>query len=471
MDFNISGVRSGDYLELELDVVLPVDVGPGGDAQVMLVEHDDLETAWVASAPLTSSGESRYRMPPVALPGQRVLEISAVIFGNDPAASLRLQRGTHFKDACFIVPDTDGPVVTGPAALEARQQLVQAREALLTAPVISVEPEPHRRFRAVTLVEGLLLTQSMAVPGVSARGITRSTLSAGGPDVLNGILQQLGWPSRVLLEPWIEQDQQSRPTAAIVLPDVRAPSPDAALATMRNTVDQMVLLLTLYRQALPSLVATVVEAFDDDLRSWQPVGLLQHGPRYTGNMLGGSMSGEDRRRLLADWRALNGYEGPVRLWLRLFVEARNESSFDFKMFRLFELVETIARERVPPGQPVLADDGTQLTAGRQPATTSKARGLVYQLLAEATVNQSGFLPSGCRDLWQAVGVWQAFRDATTHYGGYRPDDALQQAQWWHGLIGDVLAVGGASGMDPRNEHEFALERLVVDVLYGELGHL
>ncbi len=113
----------------------------------------------------------------------------------------------------------------------------------------------------------------------------------------------------------------------------------------------------------------------------------------------------------------------------------------------------------------------RLTAGGQPATTSKARGLVYKLLAEATVNQSGFLPSGCRDLWHAVGVWQAFRDATAHHGGYRPDDALQQARWWHGLIGDVLAAGGASGMDPRSEHEFALERLVVDVLYGELGHL
>jgi len=87
--------------------------------------------------------------------------------------------------------------------------------------------------------------------------------------------------------------------------------------------------------------------------------------------------------------------------------------------------------------------------------------------------QSSFCgPQPAEDLWQTTAVWYAFRNATAHYGGFRPGSPLQVGQRWYQTALDARTLVDAMGSayeGRRNPYLGAIQRAAEFVLHGELN--
>lgn len=397
--------------KLRVRVRRPVGLDDTANINVQLAGHDDVESSWRASIPPTIEGESLATELDVQ-PDWGVLEVSAIVVpgGNSWRA------GTDFEHEYFV--ERDGDLLTGDAAAAVLRQVRANREALYHQPIGT----GSGRYRAIVLAEGIRLTTDLRVPGLEIRRLMDSTRGVDVAEILNAVLAQLAFGVRVTPESWAKEHEGRRPTIVVVAEDVRADIASDAARTVASAADDVLGLLALQRDAAPTILAGMVESVGVDpprVSGWSGV------PHYGGNLLGGFISGESQSDLVGLYQGLQG-DDVLRLWLALHRDALAEERWDFRFFRHFNLLETMARRVLGEGAPVVGFDGIPIIGGDgKPVTTSTAAGKVFALLKlwseRSQSAEMNLATPGAASLWEEVQVWVGIRNAVAHDGAYRAD--------------------------------------------------
>jgi hypothetical protein len=388
-----------------------------GNEQVTVVlwGHDRLESGWQASIPARQEADTLVAELD-ADPSWRVLELAAL----EVPSGRRIVAGTDFGREYLVLGDDS--VVTGDAAAAAFQEVQVERQAFYDQPLGT----EGNRYRAVLLAEGVLLSGPLQIPGMVVKPLSNSTRGADLAQIMNDVLAQLNLHTRVLPQLWVNEHRTRRPTLVFTADDVRAPDVRRAVQTVFEVAEDVLALLALQRDAAPALLAGIIESTDVDPP--QGAGWIGLSP-YRGNLMGGFISGESQAAFVSLHEGLHR-DPRLRLWLSLHHDALAEERWDFRVFRHFNLLETISREMFGEGSAVVRFDGSPIIGGDgKPVTTSSARGKVYALLrwwSEVVSSAEGNLCApGATSLWDEVGVWVGLRDAVAHDGGYRADSGLR----------------------------------------------
>jgi hypothetical protein len=411
----------GDLVEVRINI----DVG-APELSIEFAGHDEVAVRWVASTNTARVGEGdEYRGElSTSIPA----ELLEVIRVRDPSDSTNYE----VAERLFLRPPKEGPWVGGPPA-QAKQQLLRTkRKDLFEAPLrgADVGGVPHASFAVAMLLDNLYLTSVQRLPGLQVIPMSSSSLGSDEVRVVNDVLGELGFSQRLSEIAWVQDMTRNRPAAVIQASEVLAASPEDAFKIAQSHAYPLLDLLTLRRGAKPRLLCGVVgQALPDG--SLGIVGSWIEGRLYTGNLLGGFLSGEDPHSLLAQWRRLQADARPA-LWLSLYADAVAEERWDYSLFRRFNLLEGIGAELLPWDRIVLDSNAKPFAQPNgDPYTTGHARGKVFELLRgvavksqEAESNFTAQPASGARTtLWDEVGPWVAIRNAVAHRGSWERESA------------------------------------------------
>lgn len=279
-------------------------------------------------------------------------------------------------------------------------------------------------FEALCVVERLLLTTPMRLPGIEILPLDTANAGEHEAKLLNEIFSALGRSERMDPGWWGQRSEASRPWAALRVKSIWAGSIDEAAALAASERERTLHLLAVGRGSRGVPVATLIRPFDVG----QQGGILPELPGYTGNLLGGFLSGEDQHSLLMKSEAIDR-DPVVALATKLYREARAEMNPDFAYFRYWSLLELIADARVPSNRTVVRLDGSDWPEGG--GSTNFAAPRVYELLKASFQNvdeRSSVQPAP--GLYEAVRGWYGRRNATAHYGAFDPTSGAQQKQSW-----------------------------------------
>lgn len=134
-------------------------------------------------------------------------------------------------------------------------------------------------------------------------------------------------------------------------------------------------------------------------------------------LAGGFIPGESQSQLLAQYRAVDA-DPLVKLCCDLYGEALHDRSVDARFLRFWSILEVISGARMPINVTVRLRDGTPWPHPNA-STTNTAAPRVYRYIAEI-LDRRGIdeasLVRPAADLYEAVRVWYARRNATGHYG-------------------------------------------------------
>jgi hypothetical protein len=348
----------------------------------------------------------------------------------------------HSIDSTEIsVVNPAAAVTTVEEAYERRAALMRDQEARYARGLGDPSTPGNIEHRVLCAVERLLVTTRMRLAGVEVLPVTHRPRGEEQRAMIDALLAQVGWPTRVDPEAWGDRVEPSRPWTAIVCAPVWAPTFEEAAALAWNARDELIAVLGLNRGARGRSVGTVIEQRqpDDSIRHRVYI----EDARYGGNLLGGFTSGEDQAGLLAQQAALHS-DALLRLCVDLYSEALADPSPDARYLRLWSVLETLSGARLPSGQPVQRLDGTAWPD--HPGTTSVAAARVYRLIADhlqsRSVDEPSFV-SPASDLYEAVRAWYARRNATGHYGRFVVGDPRQVARGWYERAQQTVAAAGA----------------------------
>ena len=391
------------------------------EMRIVLIQEDAVDVYWQATFSLylvNSLWNGRLALEPSQ--HRRLFRVSQIVVEN---ASTAITPGF-----AFLEPLEDGIWDTGPEAIEFQQQLAAKRDHLYNVPLTRDYPsDACQVFRAVAIVEGLLLTMPQRVPSIVALPITNNSLGMDSRDILNAISPQFEIHGAIPSDIWQSHLRGRKNVTAMVISDIRSPDAESACKISQQPLINFSNLLGRRRNAVPKLLGGLIAKRSLDGTTFQYEGCWTNEPSYQGNLAGGFVSGEDQHHLLNQWTDLSN-RPRAQLWLSLFQDVRSTTRWDHQFLRLFILLEAMATERFPNpiqvvdpvGNPMLKTDG-------RPYMTSSARGGVYQMIADlcrtGSFSESFFSTrlnsSGNQaDLWEEVGVWTDLRNEVVHEGGW-----------------------------------------------------
>jgi len=390
-----------------------------GEVRVVLTRHGDIATQWWADLACHSQDDhwvGELHAPREASP--RLAELAKVTTPDGQQAALP-------PIVLQLEQIGDGEWQSGELAESERQRLGSAREATFGQPLIAQgATAASPTFSVVMAVDNLLATVVQRVPGMQVIPIQRSTLGSDLIDFLNSAAAQLGFATGIEPQAGLDHVRQRRPAAIIHIPKLHANTPQSAIAEAHRSGLALLDLVALRRGATPRLLAGIVGQEAND-KTTRLVTFWVEGVGYTGNLLGGFISGEDPTSLLNQWRGLIA-DDRARLWLSLYSDGVADERWDYRMFRCFNLLEGIANEIIPPSQIVTDENGNSLLqSSNRPYTTDQARGKVFELVKHvAQLSQQAlqnFAAPGItppRTLWDETDVWVTVRNAVAHRGSW-----------------------------------------------------
>lgn len=331
-------------------------------------------------------------------------------------------------------------VTTAQEADRRRAELERDQEARYARGLGDRSAAGSIEHRVLCAVERLLVTTRLRLAGVEILPVAHRPRGEEQRAMIDAILTQVDWPTRIDPQPWGDRVAPNRPWTAIVCAPVWARDLDEAATLAWGARDEVIAVLGLNRRARGRSVATVIEQLqpDDSIRHHVYV----EDARYSGNLVGGFISGEDQPSLLAQQAAMHS-DALLRLCVDLYSEAIADPSPDARYLRLWSLLETLSGARLQSGKRVKRLDGTPWPDKRR-GTTAEPR--VYRLIADY-IRTSGIderiFVSPASDLYQAVRAWYARRNATGHYGRFVVGDPRQAARPWHADAQATVAAAGA----------------------------
>jgi len=425
----------------------------GETAWLILGRTDTISTGWLGvHLEIGNDGAGEAHLANVSL--RRESAISAV------AIEARGERYAVGASNVSVV-NPRSPVRTADDAEQRRGALMRVQEERYGAGLGDSTAEGAREHRVLCAVERLLVTGRIRFPGVEIFPVTHRPRGEEQRSMIDTLLDQIGWPSEIDAKGWADHIADNRPWTAIVCAPVWAPSIEDAAALAWRARDQAITVLGLNRGARGRSMATVVQQrqLDNSLRQRVYVDDASSG----GNLLGGFIAGEDQGMLAVHQAAMQA-DPLLRMCVDLYVEALSDPAVDGRYFRMWSLLDTLSRARIQSEQPVLRLDGSPWP--NQPGTTRAPTARVYRLIAEHLQRcgvEEGSFVSPASDLYEAVHVWYARRNATGYYGRFALADPRQAAQPWYELAKRTVAANGRSGRWFRT-----FERATASVLRWEL---
>ncbi|XUL91091.1 hypothetical protein ACQ86D_34375 [Streptomyces galilaeus] len=387
---------------------------------VTLVAHDDIAANFFANGQCLRNGSNwEFEMSLESATSPRVIQLAKVV---DERGELVEIGGPEI----FVEPVSGGAWTSGDLARSELTKVEAAREArysltLKSADATAADPI----FTAVALVDGLLITSILRVPGISVLKVTDPTLGSDGVEVLNSALRQLRFTSGISPTAWLADMGRRRPAVVLHMASIQAPNAEAASEKARTVAHQLLNLLALNRGSRGRIIGGAVGSPVGGAGEIRFSGSWIEGVDYAGNLMGGFISGESPHALLAQWSGAS-QDARLRLWLSLYSDALTDERWEYRLFRCFNLLEGIGKEALPANAPIVGSDGNpKLQVNGQPYTTRHAQGKVYELIrlvasvtnqmeANFTIGSTGMQG----DLWGRVGVWTAVRNAVAHRGSW-----------------------------------------------------
>lgn len=422
-------------------------VGTTGELRVVLARHDDVAVQWWADLGCrwaVDHWQGELNSARTARP--RLVEIARITVSGGAEAVLTARP-------LYLERAEDGPWQSGTQAEAERQHLANAREARFSQPLVSAGASGATTFHVVMTADNIHLTQNWRVPGLSVVRLENSTLGGDLIQVLNSAAAQLGFATGPDPAALLALIRRQRPAAILEAKQVVADTADAAMAEARRAALLLLDLAALRRGAAPRLLAGYVGQVGADGATGVAKFWVE-GSGYTGNLLGGFISGEDPTSLLQQWHGAER-DARARLWMSLYGDALAEERWDYQIFRCFNLLEGIAAEILPAGVTVTDESGAPLMqANGKPYTTDQARGKVFALLKHgAALSQQAlqnFAAGRGRTPWEETEVWVAVRNAVAHRGAWEQslgstisirDQRIEEQLLWVAHDGTIL--GGA----------------------------
>ena len=371
------------------------------------MRHANTAVEWLASGTATVDGESAVltlNLDESLIEAPACVEVRA---HDDSDRSIAL-------DKAFFTRGPDGWQFTP----ERPKELEAVRAAYFAQPLIAPNATNAREsFRAVALIEGLLVTENTRVPGIDIYALQRplhteqatvDLLSDVSGEVFGSTFSTGTHPDRGL------------PCVALKLGDLQADTFEAALQFAHDLASRMADLLGFNRGGRPEVMALAV--FDKDrqsgsVRYW----VNQRRSQYTGNLVGGFIAGEATGDLVAQWSRAQT-DARLPLWLSQVNDARAEPRWEYRILRHFNLLEGMSKDSLGKNVPVLDAQGQQLLQSNGlPYTTEQARGAVYMVIAGLCRFRGDFSEDGfCSHtpLWDLCQYWTTVRNQVAHSGAW-----------------------------------------------------
>lgn len=292
------------------------------------------------------------------------------------------------------------------------------------------EDESSKRFRALSIVEGVLVTIPLKLPGISIVPVSDRITLEEQRVLANKVIRELGWSCHLNQENWQSVSKSKNPVCLVIFDTVHAKSHVEAGEIVRPVREQVLDLLTLNRIAKGQSICLVLEEVLDGRvvsSKWVP-----EGPQYGGNLAGGFLSGEDQSQFYKSWVAL-AKDPLLALCCELLGDALSQLSPDSKYFRYWSILELLSDYRNTERRVVKLRDGSPWPNSNA-NTTNYAQPRVYDYLSRTLfherVNMASMI-NPASSLLEAVQVWYARRNATAHKGRFIVDDETQQTENWY----------------------------------------
>lgn len=335
-----------------------------------------------------------------------------------------------FRDIAVSIANSPDPKDNLEEVVAQYKDLRAQQIRLYERPIGDVDKTSVGRFRALALVEGLLITREIRIPGARVHPISAKASDSERLKLVNDVLTKAGWVTRVPDEKWIEHSERSSHFAVAIAPEVRAENFAEAGALALEHFQKLITLLAINRGAAGRIVTVILEQEPTGGTTNYRVFPPPHS--YTGNLIGGPISGESDRDITTKFLGLHA-DPLVRLCCDLYAEALAEQSPDAAYLRLWSILEVLSGARVSPGAAVKLADGTRWPGKN--ASTNFAAPRVYSYLQTIATNSAvdeNSLGRPAVDLSSAVRSWYARRNATGHYGKFIASAPEQMRQGWHG---------------------------------------
>ncbi|WP_194384813.1 hypothetical protein [Microbacterium luteum] len=321
---------------------------------------------------------------------------------------------------------------TGPAVSDEETQMIHddlsaQHKNLFGSPVGDPTNPSNHLHRVVTLLAGVLTTQHTIYPGLITVPLDARPVDREHVELLNHFLESLKLPVAVDIGKWASSKASRYPTTAVLIPQIWAPDFENAHQLATEMIERLQLVLSLNRLAKANPVALILEQRQPNNSSRSRVYPLD--THYGGNLIGGAVAGESPDHLASEFVGL-GNDPLARLGASLFAEALAERNEDFKFFKHWSVLETLA-ERLGDGGTVSLMSGAPWPEKVGPQDPGpRVYSMAAKVLAARNIPESGFGgPSS--DLYELIQVLKARRNATAHYGGFDAGSSTQQRRAWY----------------------------------------
>lgn len=410
--------------------------------QVVIDGADDTDIAWLStfSVTLDETGSGTATHPGMEVAKETVVWVTAI----GPEGQVE-----RIETLALSIVGSPEPVDRDEVVVR-YAEIAGKREARYRQP-LGLQTEGLTRHRAVYIVENLLLTRTLHFQHGSVHPLNLTLHESDLQTATNHALETLGWPSRVDDQGW-QTNMRRNDFALIEFPEIWASEWADAERTSLADAERYMSAIAFLRHAAPRLVMVVIE------REGPPISSKMRTFRmpYRGNLIGGPIAGENQGDFLATAEALHA-DPKSALYLSLYLDARRDADPDSRYFKLWSVLETIAINRIEPGQAVQLHDGTPWPDG---GTTTQAAPRVFELVCKSALPQRDWPGGG---LYQFIRAAYGRRTATAHYGRFLPDNAVQLAKPWYEWAVQTIA-------DRPGSPDFLweLEHLVHDVVATEI---
>ncbi|WP_333811243.1 hypothetical protein [Timonella senegalensis] len=424
-----------------------------------------VETSWLFSFPVELDEQG---CGTISLDSGVTIGEEAVIYVHSITEIIRVPNDDFIEERTgqsYVFPPTwmtavnaRGPLDKTDSISQLLQDLQGRQFAYYSQPIGDTDAEGTRTYRAFSLIEGVKITTELRFPGVVVHSLGEGLTGREHAELANEMVQGMGWRCRVQPENWRTEEANRTPLAIMIFSEVVAADPVRAGTIVRETREPILSLLALNRLARGQSFCSVFEEVQEGGKTFWFYEL----PRYRGNLAGGMISGESQAALV---QQVTGQRNDPLLALccDMIAEALSSHTDDNKYLKYWTILELLSQAAIHKNVTVHLVGGAPWPNDKRSAANAKPRVYEYisRWLAQSQMQEAN-LVFPARDLFEAVTVWYARRNATGHYGKFSPDEPLQMKQSWY-------KNAMKSWDDPQSQWLITLREVTVRVLTWELG--
>lgn len=198
------------------------------------------------SIALDERGDGQTVLPDGLILGHEAsVYVHALVDGHDEVVPVQHTfRNVHISIANSTTP------ITSLADVASTHARIVAQQEATYAIALGAPAEPGAtEHRVMSVIQGLYMTTSLNLPGIEIRPVKSAPSGTEVRDMVNALLEDMGWASRVQQEPWARLWQARSPLTQVVCHQVWASTYDQAGEIVRDVRDRIIALMAINRRA------------------------------------------------------------------------------------------------------------------------------------------------------------------------------------------------------------------------------